>query len=156
MPSACMTTELHAIDSVHAMCIHHNYILVKLPTCPTSPGVARFAFSDLCEQHLAADDYNAICCSSARLTPKLDHLTNGEHVPWSKHGFYIPIRGDARQSVTNYRDEFPHGIGRMTVNHSYPFIPSSLSQGKFHTILVDDIPKLTVDRHNEVGAEETD
>ncbi|CAJ1366482.1 unnamed protein product, partial [Effrenium voratum] len=45
-------------------------------------GVARFAFGDLCQQHLAADDYNALC-------------------------------------------------------------------SRFHTILIDGIPRLTVDQHNE-------
>lgn len=55
---------------------------LAVPVISSCGGVARFAFSDLCEQHLAADDYNAIC-------------------------------------------------------------------SKFHTILADDIPKLTVDRHNE-------
>lgn len=51
--------------------------------------------------------------AAARLTPKLDHLTNGEHhwvllfeqqpnMPRSNHRLYIPIQGDAHQSITNY------------------------------------------------------
>jgi len=55
---------------------------LAVPYISNCGGVARFTFSDLCEQHLAADDYNAIC-------------------------------------------------------------------SQFHSILIDEIPKLTVDQHNE-------
>eukprot|EP00913_Durusdinium_trenchii_P021536 g20238.t1 len=55
---------------------------MPVPVISICGGVARFAFSDLCERHLAADDYNAIC-------------------------------------------------------------------SQFHTILIDAIPRLTVDQHNE-------
>lgn len=55
---------------------------MPMPVISICGGVARFAFSDLCERHLAADDYNAIC-------------------------------------------------------------------SQFHTILIDAIPRLTVDQHNE-------
>ena len=68
--------------------------------------------------------------AAARLTPKLDHLTNGEHhwvllfeqqpnMPRSNHRLYIPIQGDAHQSITHYIyiywDLYSHGMGWMTV-----------------------------------------